>query len=80
MRADILAVLVATAAAAALFPAFVAPPDWLRTAFLVLTAWTLLSLAATALLAVWARAATRANLALTRAERRSAWKSQLLAR
>ena len=80
MRGKVLGVLVAIAAAAALFPALSAPPDWLRTAFLVLAAWTLISLAVTSLLAVWARAAARANQALARADRSSAWKSQLLAR
>lgn len=80
MRGKVLGVLFAIAAAAALVTALAAPPDWLRTAFLVLAAWTLLSLAVTSLLAVWARAAGRANQALARAERRSAWKSQPLAR
>lgn len=79
MRAKVLTVLVAIAAAAALFPALLTPPAWLRTAFLVLVAWTLISLAVTSILAVWARAAVRANEALTRAARRAAWKGQLLA-
>lgn len=80
MRVRVLAVLLAIAAAAALLPAVAAPPEWLRTGVVVLAAWTLVSLAATLLLAVWVRAATRADEALARAARRSAWKGQLAAR
>ena len=80
MRVRVLAVLIAVSGAAALLPALVTPPEWLRTAVAVLAAWTLVSLAAAFLLAVWARAATRGNEALARAARRSAWKGQLAAR
>ncbi len=81
MRARVLAILAAAAAVAAFLPMLLgAPPDWLRAAALFLGAWTLVSVAATALLVVWFRAIARAQEALPQPVRRAEWKDQLAAR
>jgi len=78
MRAGLLAVLVATASVAGLLAlALGDSPGWLRTVVVVLGAWTVISLAATAFVVSWFRATARANEALTQTARRADWKGEL---
>jgi len=81
MRAGLLAVLVATASVAGLLAlALGAPSAWLRAVVVILGAWTVISVVATAFVVSWFRATARANEALTQGARRADWKGELATR
>jgi len=81
MRAGLLAVFVATASVAGLLALSLSvAPTWVRAVLVVLGAWTVVSLAATAFVVSWFRSTARANEALAQSARAADWKGELATR
>jgi len=81
MRARLLAVLVSTAALAAIVSVVLGKaPGWLQGLMMVLGVWTLVSVSATVFIVSWFRATARANEALTQTARLADWKGEIAAR